>query len=221
MKLYSVVGSPNCRKVHAAINHLGINVEFEYLDFFDGDLKKPHYLAINPNGMVPTLRDGDFDLWESNAIMQYLADKVPGNTLFPKDEKTRADIVRWQCWELAHYNKAFGALAFETVAKPKFMGAAPDPGIVSWAKNELSRYAPVLESHFNSRTHLIDKGVTLADYSLIHVEMFKEAIPFDWSPYPNINKYYERMRAVPHWAKTAPVSPEAMGRRPKIVHTVG
>ena len=221
MKLYSVVGSPNCRKVHAAINHLGINVEFEYLDFFDGDLKKPDYLGINPNGMVPTLRDGDFVLWESNVIMQYLADKVPGNTLFPKDEKTRADIVRWQCWELAHYNKAFGALAFETVAKPKFMGATPDPGTVSWSKNELSRYAPVLESHLNSRTHLIDKGVTLADYSLIHVEMFKEAIPFDWSPYPNINKYYERMRAVPHWVKTAPVSPEAMGRRPKTVHTVG
>ena len=69
--------------------------------------------------------------------------------------------------------------------------------------------------------HLIGKGLTLADYSLIHVEMFKEVIPFDWSPYPNINKHYEPMRAVSHWAKTAPVSPEAMGRRPKAVHTVG
>jgi len=47
------------------------------------------------------------------------------------------------------------------------------------------------------------------------MENFKQAIPFDGSPYPNVNAYYERMRDVPHWAKTAPNSPEAIGRRPK------
>ena len=216
MKLYYIVGSPNCRKVHAVINHLGIKAEIEYLDFFAGDLKTPDYLGINPNGMVPALRDGDFALWESNAIMQYLADKAPGNTLFPKGEKTRADIVRWQCWELAHYNKAFGTLAFETVAKPNFMKMDPDPGTVNWAKRELARFAPVLDSHLKGRAHVVGDSITLADYSLIHVEMFKEAISFDWSPYPNLNAYYERMRAVPHWAKTAPSSPEALGRRPNV-----
>ncbi|MFZ2652092.1 MAG: glutathione S-transferase family protein [Burkholderiaceae bacterium] len=215
MKLYYVVGSPNCRKVHAAINHLGIDVEFEYMDFFEGDLKKPGYLAINPCGMVPSLRDGDFVLAESNAIMQYLADKVPGNTLFPRDERTRADIVRWQCWELAHYNKALGQLAWETVAKPNFMGAQPDAGVVHWAQQELSRHAPVLDAHLEGRKHAVGDKLTLADYSLSHLEMFKEAIPFDWSPFPNLNKYYERMRSVAHWAKTAPASPQQTGRRPK------
>ncbi|MEK7836111.1 MAG: glutathione binding-like protein, partial [Pseudomonadota bacterium] len=72
-----------------------------------------------------------------------------------------------------------------------------------------------LESHLIGRSYLVGESITLADYSVTHVEMFKEAIPFDWSPYPNINKYYERMRTVPHWAKTAPASPEAMGRRPR------
>ena len=215
MKLYYVVGSPNCRKVHAAINHLGIEVEFEYMDFFEGDHKKPEYLTLNSGGMVPSLHDGDFVLSESNAIMQYLADKVPGNTLFPRDAKTRADIVRWQCWDLAHYNKAFGVLAWEAVAKPNFMGAEPDLGVVNWAKNELSRHAPVLDAHLKGRTYVVGENITLADYSLAHVEMFKEAIPFDWLPFPNLNKYYERMRAVPHWAETAPVSPDAQGRRPK------
>ena len=91
----------------------------------------------------------------------------------------------------------------------------PDQGLVAWAQRELARWAPVLESHLKGRQYVVGDGITLADYSLIHVETFKEAVPFDWSPYPNVNAYYERMRAVPHWAKTAPSSPEAIGRRPK------
>lgn len=215
MQLYYIVGSPNCRKVHAAVNHLGIKVDIKYLDFFAGDLAQPDYLGINPNGMVPALRDGGFTLWESNAIMQYLAEKAPGNTLFPKDAKTRADIARWQCWELAHYNKAFGTLAFETVAKPNFMKTDPDQELVRWAQRELARHARVLESHMKGRQYAVGDGITLADYSLIHVEPFKEAVPFDWSAYPNLNAYYDRMRVVPHWAKTAPPSPGAIGRRPQ------
>jgi glutathione S-transferase len=74
MKLHYVVGSPNCRKVHAVINALGLQVEFAYLDFFRGDLRGADYLAMNPNAMVPVLVDGDFVLTESNAIMNYLAD---------------------------------------------------------------------------------------------------------------------------------------------------
>lgn len=213
MKLYYVVGSPNCRKVHAVLNHLGIKADLEYLDFFAGETRKSEYLALNPNGMVPTLCDGDLVLWESNAIMQYLAAKAPANTLYPKDDAIRADISRWQCWELAHFNKAFGALSFETVAKPSFLKAAPDEATVTWSKRELARHAPTLEAHLKGRRYLVGNEVTLADYSVIHVEGFKEAIPFDWSPFPNINAYYERMRAVPHWAKTAP-SPQTIGRRP-------
>lgn len=60
MNLYYVVGSPNCRKVHAVINHLGLDVDMEYCDFFNGELHAPQYLAINPNGMVPALRDPPF-----------------------------------------------------------------------------------------------------------------------------------------------------------------
>src|SRR5688572_23984154 len=92
MKLYTVVGSPNCRKVEAVINHLSLTLEREYLDFFTGDLRQPAYLALNPNGMVPTLIDGDMKLSESTAIMQYLADKATAaggsDALFPRDPRS-------------------------------------------------------------------------------------------------------------------------------------
>ncbi|MDH5536848.1 MAG: glutathione S-transferase family protein [Betaproteobacteria bacterium] len=215
MKLYTVVGSPNCRKVLAVINHLGIKVDIEYLDFFAGDLMSPDYGAVNPNRMVPALRDGKLVLWESNAIMQYLADKTPGNTIFPRDPAVRADVVRWQCWELAHYNKAFGLLAYETVLKPNFLKQETNRELVRWAQEGLARFAPVLDAHMKGRQYAVGNEITLADYSLIHVEGFTEAVPFDWAPYPNLNLYYERMRVVPHWANTAPPSADAMGRRPK------
>ena len=214
MKLYYVVGSPNCRKVHAVLNHLGLQAELVYLDFFRGDLRTPDYLAINPNGMVPSLVDGDLRLWESNAIMQYLAEGVPDNQLYPSDRRARAEIARWQCWELAHFNKAFGVLAFESVAKPNFLNTPPDAALVEWAQGELGRFAPVLEAAISGRQYLLGDSLTLADYSMAHLENYQDAVPFDWAPYPQLNRYFARMRAVPHWAETAPPGPEAIGRIP-------
>ena len=130
MKLYAIVGSPNSRKVLSVIHHLGIDVEIEYLDLFQGQHKTLEYTALNPNGMVPTLVDGDLNLWESNAIIQYLADKAGSDELFPTDSKKRADVVRWQCWELAHFNQAFGTLAFESVAKPSFMDMPSNEAVI-------------------------------------------------------------------------------------------
>lgn len=214
MQLYYVVGSPNCRKVHAVANHLGLRLDFEYLDFFAGEHKSPEYLAVNPNGMVPTLVDGDLKLSESNAITQYLAEGVPGNVLLPQDRKARADIARWLSWEGAHFNKAFGILAFEAVAKPNFMKMEPDAMLVKWAQADLGRFAPILESALQGRRYLVGEAVTLADYAMIHLETFKEAVPFNWKPYANVNSYFARISDVPHWASTAPSSPQAIGRRP-------
>lgn len=214
MKLYYVVGSPNCRKVLCVINHLQLDVDMEYLDFFTGDIGTEEFLTVNPNGKVPALTDGTFSLWESNAIMQYLADQVPGNTLLPGDPKIRADIVRWQCWELAHYNHAFGSMAFEAVLKPQFNLGESNQALIDCATENLTQFAGVLDKHMENRTYVVGDQLTLADYSLIHIEAFKDALPFDWSGYPNVNAYYDRMRAAPHWASTAPPSPEAIGRKP-------
>ncbi|WP_253815910.1 glutathione S-transferase family protein [Vibrio coralliilyticus] len=87
MKLYAIVGSPNSRKVLAVINHLGLDIEIEYLDLFSGEHKQPEYVSLNPNAMVPTLVDGDVSLWESNAIIQYLAENSGINDLYPMSSK--------------------------------------------------------------------------------------------------------------------------------------
>lgn len=94
MKLYSHPLSPNGRKVLIVAAHLGVKLEIENIDVAARKHQLPEYLKLNPNALFPTLQDGDFVLWESNAITQYIASKKPGNTLYPRDERMRADIAR-------------------------------------------------------------------------------------------------------------------------------
>ncbi len=104
MKLYGFPPSPNTWKVRAVAAHLGIPLELEFVDLTKGGSRTPAFLAINPAGRTPALVDGDFKLGESTAIMQYLASQKP-NSLWPNDARTRADIMRWQSWSLAHWSK--------------------------------------------------------------------------------------------------------------------
>jgi glutathione S-transferase len=215
MKLHTFVGSPSGRKVEAVINHLGLEVEIEHRDVFEGDLRTPDYLALNPNAKVPTLVDGAFVLWESAAITQYLADKAGADALFPRNPQKRADVVRWQCWEIAHFNHAFGTLALETVVKPRYGLGTTNEALLEAAKAGLAHYAPVLERHLADRRYLVGDGITIADYAMIALEPYKDMIPFDWTPYPRLNAYVERMRRTDAWAQSAPTSPDVVGRKPK------
>jgi len=215
MKLHTFIGSAHSRKVEAVISHLGLDVAVEYHDLLGGELGMPAYTALNPNGMVPMLVDGTFTLWESNAIMQYLADTSGSDALFPRDRRKRADIVRWQFWELAHFNKAFGHLAFETVAKPHLKLGATNTALVELARADLARFAPVLDRHLAGRSHMVGEAITIADYSMIPFEAYRSAVPFDWSPYRNLNAYLDRMGQVEHWTRTAVRDPSSLGRRPK------
>ncbi|MBV1915657.1 MAG: glutathione S-transferase family protein [Pseudomonadales bacterium] len=214
MKLYAIVGSPNSRKVLAVIDHLGLELEIEYLDLSQGDCHKPDYQALNPNEMVPLLIDDDLKLWESNAITQYLVDSSVDQTLFPRDLKQRADIARWQFWELAHFNNAFGTLSFESVAKPNFMQMQGDQGAINRSIDQLNQFANVLNEHMRDRLYVVGDAITIADYSIINVEFFKQMIPFDWSPYPHLNDYFDRIRQSEHWLATAPKDPSDIGKIP-------
>jgi glutathione S-transferase len=203
MILHTVPRSPNSRKVEAVILHLGLEVEIRHHNLFAGELRRPDYLAINPNAKVPTLVDGDFTLWESAAIMQYLADKAGDNSLFPRNARTRADITRWQCWGGLYFNSALGTLAFETVAKPKNNAGPPDTALVEQAHATLSRFAPVLDAHMDGRKYLVDDQLTLADYSMAALEPYVNLVPFNFTPYRHIHTYFDRMRQSEHWIRTA------------------
>jgi glutathione S-transferase len=108
----------NSRKVLAGLELVGIPYELRHVDYFTGAHKKPEFLAINPNGAVPAVVDGDFALSESNAILQYTADLVGSEKHYPKDLKQRADINRWLLWEASTWFPSCYTYLVEYVVKP-------------------------------------------------------------------------------------------------------
>src|SRR5690606_6560421 len=144
---------------------LGLSLEEKPLDFGKGAHRNPEYLAINPNGAVPTLVDGDFVLTESRAIMQYLASKKPEAGLVPRDEATRADVTRWQFWDAAHFSPALGTITFEKVIKP-MMGGEPAPRKIEEALVNFRRFAAVLDKHLAGRSFVVGTALTVADLTL-------------------------------------------------------
>ena len=209
MILHTVPGSPNGRRVEAVISHLGIQVELRHYDFFAGELKHPRYLAINANAKVPTLQDGDFLLWETTAIMQYLCEKAGDTELFPRNPRIRADITRWQCWEGLYFNAALGTLAWENVAKAKRNLGPPDAVLVGQAQATLQRFAPVLEAHLKDRTYMVTDHITVADYSMATFGSYTNKVDYDFSPFRNTLQYFERMERVEHWPAAAATQPKA------------
>ena len=110
LKIWGRNTSSNVQKVMWAIGELGLEHERVDIGGPFGRNKEPAYLAINPNGLVPTLEDGDLIIWESNTIVRYLAGRHGAGSLEPTDLGTRARASQWMDWQLTVVAPAiFGA----------------------------------------------------------------------------------------------------------------
>ena len=147
MKLY-YFETPNARKACAVARYLNAPVEFVRVDLTKGEHKAPAFLAINPNGKVPALEDGEVRLWESAAIMCYLADRA-GSGLWPKDAR-QIDVIRWLSWDAMHFSRHAGTLFFQQVVKPHFGLGDPDLAAIDEAMGFFRQFAGVLNSHLKA-----------------------------------------------------------------------
>ena len=114
---------------------IGAPYELVHVDYFKGEHKEQPYLQLNPNASVPALTDGDYVLWESNAMLQYAADLVGNQVAYPRDLKVRADINRWMQWEGSHWFPSSYVFLVENCVKP-LLGGQADPAAVLNAQAE-------------------------------------------------------------------------------------
>jgi glutathione S-transferase len=204
MKLYGFPPSPNTWKVRAVAAHLGIALDFELVDLAKGQSRTPQFLALNPTGRTPVLIDGEFTLWESNAIMQYLAGQT-ANSLWPNDVRKRADIMRWQSWQLAHFSaEACGPVIMQRVVKAVLNLGPPDPAVVAKGTEAFNRDAQVLDSHLAKQPYLAGDDLTLADFAVAGLLFLAAKAELPIAPYAHLRDWFARVSALPAWHATAP-----------------
>jgi len=202
MRLYQHPMSANARAATMAALQLKAPVELVFVDLQKGDQHLPEFLNMNPNHRVPVLEDGDFHLWESRAIMQYLADKTPGQTLYPTDLQARADVNRWLFWTAQHFAPAIGVFFWENVVKGMIGRGAPDPVELQRGDRLFNEFAAVLDNHLTDRKWVCGSGLTLADLSIAAAYgcAAPGKAPVAW--YANIQKWFMRVQRLEVWQKT-------------------
>jgi glutathione S-transferase len=166
-----------------------VDLHFEHVEL-DGAL-----LARNPNAMVPVIEDGDFVLWESNAICRYLAAKQPRSTLLPDDPMARARVEQWMDWQATELNTAW-RYAFLALARNS--AAHSDPKAIAASVESWNRHMRLLDDHFSHGGQFVTgEFFTLADVVLGLSTQRWLLTPMDRPHLDALHGYYQRLSVRP------------------------
>jgi len=195
MKLYYDPVSPNAHKAMALIAELGLDVELVHVQLFKGEQRSPEFLRVNPNGAVPALEDDGYLLWESNAILCYLAAKKPDAGLLPSDPQARGQVDQWMYWQTNVFARAIGKIIFERLIK-KFRGLEPDEAKVAEGTAEVAKATAILEANLATREHLAGP-LSVADFALAPWLAMGKQAGADFSAFPHVQAWLDRLYARP------------------------
>jgi glutathione S-transferase len=188
LKVWGRVTSSNVQKVMWAIGELGLAYERVDIGGPFGKNKEPVYLAMNPNGLVPTLDEGDgFLLWESNSIVRYLAAKHNSRILEPADLRTRALAHKWMDWQLSVVAPAIYPLFYGLVRTPP---EQRDPKAIEAGKAATTAAARILEDQLGKTSYLAGEDFSYGDIpSAIMIHRFIKLVP-ERPAMPNLDRWY-------------------------------
>ena len=202
LKILGRSSSINVRKVLWLCVEIGIPFEQEQWGSEFRSTDAPEFLELNPNALVPVIRDGDFVLWESNAILQYAADKFGKSAYYPTDLKTRADINRWLLWESSSWFPSCYAYLVENCVKP-LLNAEPDAAVLEAQAANFHKLAGILDSRLAKSPWIAGAGPTIADIAIaapMHLHALQK-LPLD--EHPNLKRWMtDRVEKLPCWEKT-------------------
>lgn len=160
LKIWGRANSINVQKVLWCCGEL--DLEFERIDAGNdfGVTHTPAYRALNPNGLVPTIEDGDFQLWESNVIVRYLAHKVGDGRLFPFETTRRFDAERWMDWQATVLWPALRPLFIQLIrTKPQNRDAA----IIARAEELSLTAVRILDARLSNQAFLAGDSFSMGD----------------------------------------------------------
>jgi glutathione S-transferase len=194
-KLYGISGSRALRAIWG-IEETG--VEYEHVSQHFRDAKSnPEYTAINPNGRIPALVDGDLVLFESMAINLYLA-KAYGGDLYPRDAAGEAKAWQWSVWAISEIEP----LQMQIVIQKLFVPAdRRDQSVIDNAAKGLDRPLRVLDAELAKRPYLLGDDFTVADLNVAAVMLLLDMVQQDYSQYANVKRWMMACQARPALAR--------------------
>jgi glutathione S-transferase len=197
MKLLGRLTSINVRKVMWTAAQLGLDLEREDWGVGFRSPQEPGYLAMNPNGLIPVLVDGDYTLWESNTICRYLASRRYATTMLPTETKARAQVEQWMDWQAGELNNswrvAFMALVRGQPAAPEAVAAS----VANW-----NRHMGMLDAQLaRTGAYVCGDTFTLADVVLgLSTQRWKNA-PIERLALPAVQAWMQRLSTLPGFAE--------------------
>ncbi|KAL4708835.1 hypothetical protein ACJJTC_019351 [Scirpophaga incertulas] len=199
LDLYYVPGSAPCRAVLLAARALNLSPNLKLVDLHHGEHLKPEYIKLNPQHTVPTMVDDGFALWESRAIITYLANKYgKGSSLYPEEPRARALVDQRLNFDIGTLYQRFSDYFY-----PQVFGGAPADKDKLAKVEEALKY---LDTFLEGQKYVAGPNLTLADLSIMASVSSMEASDINFLKYNNIKRWYETVKA------TAPGYEEANGK---------
>jgi len=198
LKIWGRTNSINVQKVLWCCSEL--NLKYNRIDAGGqfGVNDTPEYLAMNPNGLVPTIADDGLILWESHAIVRHLARKHGQGSLWPQDEKVAADADRWMEW--------YSTTLWNNL-RPVFWNlvrVAPekrDTRLVEDSRKKMADNLKMVEANLARRSYMTGETLTVGDIPMGVALHRWFMLPIERPQYPNLTAYYERLKQRPGFAQ--------------------
>jgi len=199
LKIWGRNNSVNVQKVLWCCEEMG--VKYERLDAGGpfGVVNTPQYRTLNPNGLVPTIEDGGFVLWESNAIVRYLTAKHSPGKLWPEDLKIRAEADRWMDWMVTTFWPAFRPLFWNLVRTPIDQRDATAMEDSRLKSAELLGY---LDAHLKHRTYIAGDDLTMGDFPMGCAIWRWYGLQIDRPDLPSLRRWFDNLRQRPDYEST-------------------
>jgi len=197
MKVY---GCPNTRSTRVvwALEEAHASYEYELVDLRKGEARKPEYLALNSDGKLPSLIDGNLTLTESAAICIYVADKFPAAELAPAHGTIeRARLHQWCFFALSELEQPLWTMNKHTFALPERYRV---PAVKDTAQFEFARALKVLDAALVEREFIVGSRFSIADILLAHTLWWARAIKVEVSS-ASVNAYADRMLSRPAYLR--------------------
>jgi glutathione S-transferase len=197
LKIWGRTNSVNVKKALWAMEELGLKYERIDAGREFGVVNTPEYRKMNPNSLVPTIDDDGFVLWESHAIVRYLAARHGAGALWPNDLRVRADAERWMDW----------AFTFQNSFRDVFWGlvrTAPekrDMAKIEEARKKCGELLAIPDGSLKGRDYLAGKSFTMGDIPLgCHVQLWMR-LPIERPAHAGLKAWFERLCARPAFKK--------------------